>query len=103
MQVLYARNSQANQYSYLPMRFKTIMSLRICFTFTGPVPLTIEAFWHMIWQEGSNRIVMLTKLFENGKVSINILADDLEIFCFRLFPIQKHQHWSISAVKKYQN
>lgn len=34
----------------------------------GPMPSTVDDFWHMIWVEGCGKIVMLTSLFEQGKV-----------------------------------
>lgn len=34
----------------------------------GPLESTVADFWHMVWQEGSNIIVMLTNLEENEKV-----------------------------------
>ncbi|XP_072903934.1 receptor-type tyrosine-protein phosphatase kappa-like [Hemitrygon akajei] len=33
----------------------------------GPMEETIADFWHMVWQEGSSRIVMLTRVSEQGK------------------------------------
>lgn len=34
----------------------------------GPLPSTISHFWHMIWNEQSRVIVMLTPLEENGRI-----------------------------------
>ena len=34
----------------------------------GPKSNTVDDFWRMIWQEGSNIIVMLTKNVEMAKV-----------------------------------
>lgn len=34
----------------------------------GPNPRTLDDFWLMVWQHDVNRIVMITKLVENGKV-----------------------------------
>ncbi|XP_062905729.1 receptor-type tyrosine-protein phosphatase alpha-like isoform X2 [Mobula hypostoma] len=33
----------------------------------GPLEETVDEFWHMVWQEGSSRIVMLTRVSEQGK------------------------------------
>ena len=33
----------------------------------GPLPNTTADFWKMVWQEGSEVIVMTTSLFENGR------------------------------------
>ena len=37
-------------------------------TCIGPTPETITDFWQMIWDVRPAVIVMLTKVFENGKV-----------------------------------
>lgn len=34
----------------------------------GPLHTTLDDFWHMVWQEQSTVIVMLTNLKENGRV-----------------------------------
>lgn len=33
----------------------------------GPLPNTIEDFWKMVWQEGSESIVMVTGVTENQR------------------------------------
>ncbi|XP_041348547.1 receptor-type tyrosine-protein phosphatase epsilon-like [Gigantopelta aegis] len=33
----------------------------------GPVPLTTDDFWRMIWEQGVNKMVMLSNLVEDGK------------------------------------
>ncbi|KAK3108707.1 hypothetical protein FSP39_013802, partial [Pinctada imbricata] len=41
----------------------------------GPLPHTVADFWQMVWEQGSEVIVMLTKLTENG-----------EAMCHRYWP-----------------
>ena len=33
----------------------------------GPLPSTVDDFWHMVWQQDSRVIVMLTKTIEGGR------------------------------------
>ena len=40
--------------------------------FSGPKPSTIEDLWRMIWQYNISHIVMLTGIYEGGRVSIYI-------------------------------
>ena len=35
--------------------------------YVGPIPKTVGDFWHMVWQEKVQFIVMLTKLVEERK------------------------------------
>jgi len=35
----------------------------------GPRPNTVVDFWRMVWQEDSNRIVMVANISEMGKVN----------------------------------
>jgi len=35
---------------------------------SGPIELTLEDFWRMVWQQRSSKIVMLTNLEEQKKV-----------------------------------
>ena len=35
----------------------------------GPIQGTFSAFWKMVWEQNTQVIVMITHLFENGKVS----------------------------------
>uniref|UniRef100_UPI00398E6825 receptor-type tyrosine-protein phosphatase epsilon-like n=1 Tax=Pristiophorus japonicus TaxID=55135 RepID=UPI00398E6825 len=44
----------------------------------GPLLHTIADFWQLIWQENSSIIVMLTNLYENGKVSDHRVPSDPE-------------------------
>ena len=34
----------------------------------GPIQSTFSAFWKMVWEQNTQVIVMITHLFENGKV-----------------------------------
>ena len=36
----------------------------------GPIQSTFSAFWKMVWEQNTQVIVMITHLFENGKVKI---------------------------------
>ncbi len=35
----------------------------------GPTRETTPAFWRMVWEQNSHVVVMITHLFENGKVN----------------------------------
>ncbi len=39
----------------------------------GPIHGTFGAFWRMVWEQRSHIIVMITHLFENGKVNVNFI------------------------------
>ena len=43
----------------------------------GPKPTTVLDMWRMIWELGTNRIIMLTKEFENGKVSCDKILNEM--------------------------
>lgn len=36
---------------------------------TGPLDNTVNEFWKMVWQCDCGKIIMLTKIFEEGKVT----------------------------------
>ena len=36
----------------------------------GPIQSTFSAFWKMVWEQNTQVIVMITHLFENGKVRL---------------------------------
>jgi protein tyrosine phosphatase len=36
----------------------------------GPLRTTCEHFWQMVWEQNTKGIVMLNRLYENGKVCI---------------------------------
>ena len=36
----------------------------------GPMQSTTGAFWRMVWEQEVHVVVMITHLFENGKVSV---------------------------------
>jgi protein tyrosine phosphatase len=38
----------------------------------GPTKQTCADFWRMVWQENSTRIIMVTNLIEDGRVSIRL-------------------------------
>ena len=54
------------QYAVLFM----ITCIYILEMFSGPKPSTIEDLWRMIWQYNISHIVMLTGIYEGGRVSI---------------------------------
>jgi len=59
----------------------------------GPLPNTTTDFWQMIWEQGSQTIVMLTRLVESG-VSM----------CHRYWPeegFQKHGFFEVSLVSEH--
>lgn len=43
----------------------------------GPLPNTIADFWHMIWQEGCQIILMITHEEEKGRVSRHRLGREI--------------------------
>ena len=51
--------------SCFPDLFCPVILIYVC---QGPLPDTVEDFWHMVWVEGCDKIVMLTNLCEGGKV-----------------------------------
>lgn len=52
---------------------------------SGPFDTTVADFWRMVWQEASNRIVMVANLEENGKVCRIIKIFDSKIPLHSLF------------------
>ena len=52
----------------------------------GPIQGTFAAFWKMIWEQNTQVIVMITHLFENGKVLIldtfQAVTEDMRIKFF---------------------
>ncbi|MEE6528672.1 hypothetical protein FKM82_031310, partial [Ascaphus truei] len=48
----------------------------------GPLPGTVTAFWHMVWDNACSVIVMMTQETENGKVK-----------CERYWPKTTHRTW----------
>ncbi|CAF0959126.1 unnamed protein product [Adineta steineri] len=55
----------------------------------GPLPTTCEAFWTMIWEQECTLLIMLTTLFENGRIKChqywpNVLeTNDYGLFSIR--------------------
>ena len=39
----------------------------------GPIQGTFACFWKMVWEQNTQVIVMITHLFENGKVRFDIV------------------------------
>ena len=44
------------------------MYYQVLLFLTGPKESTVEDMWQMVWQTNANRIVMVTKLTEDGMV-----------------------------------
>jgi len=40
----------------------------------GPMQGTFDAFWRMVWEQEVRVIVMITHLFENGKVNAKVFS-----------------------------
>ena len=43
----------------------------------GPLPTTVERFWQMVWEHRCTGIVMVTGLWEKGRMK-----------CFEYFPVK---------------
>ena len=62
------------QINLLPLKVNTISHLVfvkyrcICTLLIGPLPDTTVDFWHLVWQEKPNTIVMVTNLVEDTKI-----------------------------------
>ena len=46
----------------------------------GPTPVTVDDMWRMIWEQRCYSIVMVTSLFELGKVGVCALVLSL-LYC----------------------
>jgi hypothetical protein len=53
--------------------------MKIELNIAGPLPETLEDFWHMVWTEGCGKIVMLTNLCEAAKVCLCVCLCILSI------------------------
>lgn len=54
--------------------------LNICtysLLYLGPLDHTVNDFWRMVWQCECGKIVMLTNIFEEGKVNTNCLEKNI--------------------------
>lgn len=52
----------------------------------GPLPTTVNEFWRMIWEKHAHTIVMLTKCYEQGRVSVVLdYKDHLEMELINMF------------------
>ena len=58
----------------------------------GPIQSTFSAFWKMVWEQNTQVIVMITHLFENGKVKIVTGQDSSLEWVQRM-----HLHPSVSS------
>ena len=47
----------------------------------GPIQGTFSGFWRMVWEQNTRVIVMITHLFENGKVHIKFVQNNIIIIC----------------------
>ncbi|CAF5143800.1 unnamed protein product [Rotaria sp. Silwood1] len=55
----------------------------------GPLPITCEPFWKMIWEQQCSLIIMLTTLFENGRIKCHqYWPNILETIDYDLFTIR---------------
>ena len=58
----------------------------------GPIQSTFSAFWKMVWEQNTQVIVMITHLFENGKVKFVTGQDSSLEWVQRM-----HLHPSVSS------
>ena len=61
---------QLKVYSMLYNNYTLYDYLYLLAMFSGPKPSTIEDLWRMIWQYNISHIVMLTGIYEGGRVSL---------------------------------
>ena len=47
------------------------------FVYSGPNQTTVNDMWRMVWQERVGKIIMLTNLVENGKVTTFVIRHNL--------------------------
>lgn len=52
-----------------PIRVKENITFKLYIFVLGPTKAMIDDFWRMIWQQKSDKIVMLTNVVELGVVS----------------------------------
>ncbi|CAF3666050.1 unnamed protein product [Rotaria socialis] len=54
--------------SYINMPINSTDIINRYIATQGPLPMTCEPFWRMIWEQECTLIIMLTTLFENGRI-----------------------------------
>lgn len=82
------------QTNLLPLKVKYNFTLSICEVYrytctlpTGPLPDTTVDFWHLVWQEKPNTIVMLTNLVEATKIKCHQYWPDTSTQSFGSFQV----------------
>ena len=76
---------------YINANFISVPEVNRTYIMTqGPLDITSEHFWHMIWQENCPGIVMLNRTFESGKIK-----------CYQYFPKDPGQQVSSCCKLKF--
>ncbi|CAF0878707.1 unnamed protein product [Adineta ricciae] len=86
------KTSLENDYinaSYINMPIISTDTVNRYIATQGPLPTTCEAFWRMVWEQQCTLIIMLTTLFENGRVKCHqYWPNVLETIDYGLFRIR---------------
>ncbi|CAF3953972.1 unnamed protein product [Rotaria sordida] len=86
------KNNSENDYinaNYINMPINSTDIINRYIATQGPLPITCEPFWRMIWEQQCTLIIMLTTLFENGRIKCHqYWPNMLETIDYGLFTIR---------------